>query len=118
MTNTAKTSATPADVKDAKEKTGTVPPQAEATEEKTGTQKPDLTVVEGGKRSAKDRLKDLAEKAKKHKNFFLGVAVGAASASAAFLAFAKDKVEEVVELTVTTESAADEDDSTTDEPVA
>ncbi|AWN06145.1 hypothetical protein SEA_SENDITCS_42 [Streptomyces phage SendItCS] len=88
----------------------TVPQQAEAadsgTETTDGADQADTT-----KKTVKDRLAALTEKAKGHREFFYGVAVGAVAAGVTVARLTREKVEEVMELTVEMEpedAAADE----------
>ncbi len=87
MANTQKSSVTPADVaaKAAEEKL-VVPQQGEkVTEEKVEvtTEEPALTVIEGGKKSLKERAKALAEKVEKNKKAVIAVGIAAAAAGVA-----------------------------------
>lgn len=59
----------------------------------------------------KSRLAALVEKAKQNRQFFYGVAVGVAATAATMARLAKEKVEEVVELTVTEEPEDGVDES-------
>ena len=85
-----------------------VPQQAEAAD--SGDQSDTVTTDES-KKTVKDRLAALTEKAKNHREFFYGVALGAVAAGVTVARLTREKVEEVLELTVETESedaAADE----------
>jgi len=122
MSSNAKTTVTPADVvaEAKKEKLVTdVPAQGTNNDDKTTKEKAAEVVeetAEAAKKTAKDRLKTLVGKAKDNRQFFLGVVTGAVGTAAVMLMAAKEKVEEIVELTVVEEDPATEDG--TDESAA
>jgi hypothetical protein len=114
MSNAAKnTTAAVADVVDQakKEKLVTEVPAQGSNEDKTTKEKAAEVVeetAEAAKKTVKDRLSALASKAKKNKQFFYGVVTGAIGTAAVMLATAKDKVEEIVELTVVEEPVTED----------
>lgn len=90
MANNSKV--TPADVAaQAAEEKLIVPAQGEKVTEETvveeqvevTTEEPALTVIEGGKKSLKERAKALAEKVEKNKKAFIAVGIAAAAATVA-----------------------------------
>jgi preprotein translocase subunit SecF len=120
MSNTAKnTTVTPADlVEKAKEEKLVTDVPAQAKGEKDTTPVKDETpetvdeVEEKAKKSAKDRLKNLAEKAKNNKKFFVGVALVTAAAGVTLAKVLKEKVDEAIEADV--DETSGEDDTPTD----
>ena len=123
MSNTAKTTAaTPVDAVVAeakKEKLVTEVPAQGSNEDKTTKEKAAEVVeetAEAAKKTVKDRLKTLVGKAKDNRQFFLGVVTGAVGTAGVMLLAAKEKVEEIVELTVVEEEPVTEDG--TDESAA
>jgi len=91
MANNSKTNATPADVaaKAAEEKL-VVPAQGEKTTQETvveekveTTEEPTLTVIDGGKKSLKDRLTALAKKVEENKKTVIAVGLAVAAATVA-----------------------------------
>lgn len=92
MANNSKTNVTPADVAaQAAEEKLVVPSQGEKVTEETvveekvevTTEEPALTVIEGGKKSLKERAKALAEKVEKNKKAVIAVGIAAAAATVA-----------------------------------
>lgn len=99
MANNSKTNVTPADVaaqaaeEKLVEKTVPTQPQGEKTEvtveakavspEAEKDDKPELTVLDGGKKSLKERVKALAEKVEKNKKTVIAVGIAAAAATVA-----------------------------------
>lgn len=90
MSNNAKTNVTPADVaaKAAEEKLvePTVPAQAEGEKTKVDadtTETPKLTVLEGSKKSLKERLAAVTEKVKENKKAFVAIGIASAAATVA-----------------------------------
>jgi len=92
MANNSKTNVTPADVAaQAAEEKLVVPAQGEKVAEETvveekvevTTEEPELTVIEGGKKSLKDRVTALAKKVEKNKKAFIAVGIAAAAATVA-----------------------------------
>jgi hypothetical protein len=82
----------------------TVPAQGESTDSITEDTTATDGEVDNSKKSAKDRLKALVQKAKNNRQFFLGVATGVVGTSImAMVMAAKEKVEDVVELTIADE---------------
>lgn len=86
--------------KDAEEKKVTVPQQSEgetfveeakAESNSDTNEQPELTVIDGGKKTAKERVAALIEKAKENKKFFIGMAVGALTTTIAIALSAKEK---------------------------
>ncbi|QPX71435.1 hypothetical protein SscP1EGY_37 [Streptomyces phage SscP1EGY] len=91
MANNSKTNVTAADVaaKAAEEKL-VVPAQGEKVTEETVveekievTEEPELTVIEGGKKTLKERAKALAEKVKANQKTVVAVGIAAAAATVA-----------------------------------
>lgn len=91
---------TPKDVAEmaAEEKlvTPTVPQQSEAPTEEQADEQPELTLDEGGKKSFKDRLKDLTEQLEKNKKAIAVLGSVAAVVAVALVKAAKKKTVEVV----------------------
>jgi hypothetical protein len=107
---------TPADVAAmAEEKNATVPAQA-TPEVTTDSETPDLTVIDGGKKSLKERLSSLAVKVKANKNAFIAVGAVAAVAAVAVVKFVKQQAEEVILESVGSDDEVAED--TADESAA
>lgn len=131
MANNSKTNVTPADVAaQAAEEKLVVPAQGEKVTEETVVEEkvevaeePALTVIEGGKKSLKERMTALAEKVEKNKKAFIAVGIAAAAATVAVakvvakrslekeLAQAEDKneveqYEEIKDTTVATDETA------------
>jgi hypothetical protein len=110
MANNSKTNATPADVaaKAAEEKL-VVPSQNEGEKTKgdvvveetieVTAESPELTVIDGGKKTLKDRLKSLTEKVEANKKpvIALGIAVAAATVAFAKVAAKRSLEKELVE---------------------
>jgi coenzyme F420-reducing hydrogenase gamma subunit len=102
--NSAKTTA--ADLVDqAVEEKLVVPAQAEgeAKVEETGnaaetTETPELKVIEGGKKSLKERLSEVTGHLKKNQKALIAVGAAASVAALAFAKYAKKKAEETLEL--------------------
>lgn len=119
------TNVTPADVaaKAAEEKL-VVPAQAEGeqdgpqvTDEKSDqTEAPELTVVVGGKKSLKERLAEVTQKAKDNRKILVGVGATVGAATLLFVKYAKRKAEEA--LVEIVDEATDEDQPATDESAA
>ncbi|QEQ93911.1 hypothetical protein SEA_KARDASHIAN_46 [Streptomyces phage Kardashian] len=120
MSNSAKTTtATVADVVDEakKEKLVTeVPAQGNSDEKATGEKAKEVVeeTAESAKKTVKDRMSALVAAAKKNRQFFLGVVTGAVSTAVVMVVAAKEKVEEIVEVTVVEEPATDESEDTSD----
>lgn len=97
---------TPADVaaKAAEEKLVTVPAQAEGEKSE---ETPDLTVLEGGKKSLKERLASVGEKLKANKNALVALGAVAAVATVAVVKYVKQRAEETVLELVEDEDVAD-----------
>lgn len=127
MSNTAK-KVTPADVvAKAEEEKLVVPAQkvVEITDEgvtvveeqddpKCDQSEPKLTLIEGGKRTLKNKLGGVIAKAGQHKKALLGTIAVVGTVTLVAVKYAKNKAEEVLD-----ESAAEEIDSeNTDETVA
>lgn len=103
MANNAKNNVTAADVvaQAAEEKLveKTVPAQSEKTESvteevtvtTTETESPELTVLEGGKKTFKERLTALAKKVEENKKLVVAVGVAAAAATVAIAKIAAKK---------------------------
>jgi len=126
MSNTTKATKTAVDtvVEEAAEKklVTEVPAQGSGDEKAAKVEETDVEVKdapeteETSKKTAKDRLKSLAAKAKDNRAFFMGVITGAASTALVMALAAKEKVEEVVELTIADEPEPEvEDENGTDE---
>lgn len=132
MTNTTKAAKSPVDavVEEAKEEklVTEVPAQGGKNEKKaeTKTEQVDADNTDGTpetadkvKKTVKNRLTSLVEKAKDNKKFFYGVVTGAISTAVVMAITAAEKVEEVVELTIADEPDPEvEGDDVTDEPTA
>jgi hypothetical protein len=88
-----------------------VPAQGEPKTDQSEQAETVTTDESGAKESVKSRLAALVEKAKQNRQFFYGVAVGVAATAATMARLAKEKVEEVVELTVTEEPEDGVDES-------
>jgi hypothetical protein len=131
MANTSKLTVTPADVAEqAKEEKlvtsstyGTVPEQTDGGKDEKATKEKAQEVVEetaeAAKKTIKDRVAVLVQKAKDNKKFFLGVVTGSVSTAVAIAVLAKDKVEEVAELVIADEPDVEDTEDTgsdTDEP--
>lgn len=124
MSNAKNSNVTPADVaaKAAEEKlVTTVPAQAEGEqtveEPKTGEQEPKLTVVEGGKKSLKERLAEVAKTAKDNRKVLVGVGATIGAAALLFVKYAKRKAEEALVEAAESDEVAD-DQPATDESAA
>lgn len=123
MSNSSKNAATatPADVvaEAKKEKLVTEVPAQGNTEDKTTKEKAAEVVeetAEAAKKTLKDRVSALASKTKKNRQFFFGLVTGVVGTSVMAMAMAaKEKVEEVVELTVVEEPVTEDN---TDESAA
>lgn len=106
MSNAKNASVTPADVvAKATEEKLVVPAQAEgektdatpeSTEEQNTGEAEKLTVVDGGKKSLKERLAAVTEKLKENKKAVLAVGAAASVAALAFAKYAKKKAEEAL----------------------
>jgi coenzyme F420-reducing hydrogenase gamma subunit len=105
MSNAKNTNVTPADVvaKATEEKLiTTVPAQAEEVDVDARTcesqvdESPELTVIEGGKKSLKERLAVVTEKLKENKKVLITVGAAAGVAALAFAKYAKKKAEEAL----------------------
>jgi len=106
----AKTSAVDAVVEEAAEKklVTEVPAQATSTDEQNKTEEQDSGVTEEvSKKSAKERVAALVQKAKDNKQFFVGFAAGVVVTTVTLVRLVKEKVEET-ELTIAEESDGDE----------
>lgn len=128
MSNAKNSNVTPADVaaKAAEEKlVTTVPAQAEGeqdgpqvTDKKSDqTEAPELTVVEGGKKSLKERLAEVAKTAKDNRKVLVGVGATIGAATLLFVKYAKRKAEEALVEAAESDEVAD-DQPTTDESAA
>lgn len=91
MANNSKSTVTPADVAaQAAEEKIVVPSQGEKVTEETVveekievTEEPELTVIEGGKKTLKERLTALAKKVEENKKTVVAVGIAAAAATVA-----------------------------------
>jgi hypothetical protein len=131
MTNTTGTKGTKTSVdavveEAAKEKlVSEVPAQGGKDEKTAKTEEPTTgekdadapEVEEKTKKSVKDRLKALGQKAKDNRSFFMGVVTGAAGTALVMALAAKEKVEEVVELAIADEPEPEVEGDTDDTTV-
>lgn len=128
MSNNAKITVTPADVaKKAEEEnlTTEVPsqktvndhPQGDSSEKTTGEKAKEVVeeTAEAAKKTVKSRVTGLIEKAKKNRQFFYGVVSGAVGTAVILAVTAKEKVEEIVELTIADEPEVESDSDTNDD---
>lgn len=109
MTNNSKI--TPADVaaKAVEENLVTTVPSQNDGEKKVATEEtPELTVVEGEKKTFKERVAELREKLKENKKAVIAVGAAAGIAGIAFVKYAKKRAEEQLEMVVSEEDADDE----------
>lgn len=118
MSNTQKLTVKPSDVAEkAKEENllADVPAQNDGEKAGHSTKEKAKEVIEetaeAAKKTTKDRLSSLVEKAKGNKKFFLGVVTGALSTAVVMTMAAKEKIEDVVELTIADEVDGDSDDN-------
>lgn len=131
MSKNAAAKTTAADlVEQAVEEKLVVPAQAEgeakdveettAADTETNENGPELKVIEGGKKSLKERLAGVTEKLKKNQKALIAVGAAASVAALAFAKYAKKKAEEaLVEEQVEPEPFEDTSDATeTDESAA
>lgn len=119
MSNNSKNTVTPADVaaKAVEDKlvTETVPAQPKGDQETVVVEEQvELTIVEGEKKTFKERLAVVTEKLKENKKALIAVGATAGVAAIAFLQYAKNKAAEVIEENSTEESVetAEENDTT------
>jgi hypothetical protein len=96
----------------------TVPAQGEKNNTSDGSQKPELTVIEGEKKSFKERLTSVTEKLKENKKTVMAVGAAVGIVALTFAKYAKKQAEEALVEVIDEPAGDDTTEKTSDENAA